>query len=163
MIDHDRSWYIMKCRFNNHRDRSQSIMMYPDVKNTNERGVQCWGPNYYCSLACVREEGAGGKMLKEALSIDPPNRASSYNKIPSRAAGSSKHGQWHDVACHRPMGSSGHWTCFLIDFDVLNRDIFDGFPYASRDSLPLGSTVVLCAVYHNITCWTAVLIHSILQ
>ncbi len=28
----------MKCCFNNHRDRSQSIMMYPDVKNTNERG-----------------------------------------------------------------------------------------------------------------------------
>ncbi len=24
--------------------------------------------------------------------------------------------------------------------------------HASRDSLPLGSTVVLCAVYHNITC-----------
>ncbi len=31
---------------------------------------------------------------------------------------------------------------------------------ASNDSLPLGSTVVLCAVHHNITCWTAVLIHS---
>ncbi len=34
---------------------------------------------------------------------------------------------------------------------------------ASRDSLPLGSTVVLCAVYHNITCLTAVLIHIIIQ
>ncbi len=30
---------------------------------------------------------------------------------------------------------------------------------ASRVSLPLGSTIVLCAVYHNITCWTVVLIH----
>ncbi len=32
MIDHE-------VLFNNHRDRSQSIMMYPDVKNTIERGM----------------------------------------------------------------------------------------------------------------------------
>ncbi len=46
-------------------------------------------------------------------------------------------------------------SCFWI-----NRSWFEAVHYASRDSLPLGSTVVLCAVYHNITWWTAVLIHS---
>ncbi len=34
---------------------------------------------------------------------------------------------------------------------------------ASRDPLPLGSTVVLCAVYHNNTWELKILAHSIIQ
>ncbi len=61
-----KSWWIMKCCFNNHHNISQSIMMYPDVKNAqlwkNERGQTV---NIVCNIHTLQNRLTWPDLVSE--------------------------------------------------------------------------------------------------